>query len=270
MMHATAPLAVHYGDDLTFAGRGLPPPKRRLVKTRHGRTPVYEYGGPGLADGPAYVHLHGGAWLMRHPHMDDWWCRYVAAIAGVRVVNVDFRAAPYVTYPHAQEECHDVAAAEAERTAVAVGGFSSGGGMAAAVCLMARDAGSFSPVLQVLGVPALDLASDAGGTGMISPRLRALIRRVYFPDVERRSEPYASPLLAPDLHGLPPAIVCTAENDALRLDGERYVVRLREAGIDVVHDLTPGADHYFLSDDPERARSTMELIAGMIRSALRG
>ena len=122
----------------------------------------------------------------------------------------------------------------------------------------------------MLGVPALDLANDAGGTGMISPRLRGLIRRVYFPDVERRSEPYASPLLAPDLSGLPPAIVCTAENDALRSDGERYVVRLREAGVDVVHDLTPGADHYFLSDDPNRARSTMELIAGMIRRSLLG
>ena len=139
MLHATASLAVHYGDDLSFAGRGLPRPKRRLVETRHGRTPVYEYGGPGLADGPAYVHIHGGAWLMRHPHMDDWWCRYVAAIAGVRVVNIDFRTGPYVTYPVAQEECHDVAAHEAQRSPVAVGGFSSGGGMAAAVCLMARD-----------------------------------------------------------------------------------------------------------------------------------
>lgn len=270
VLHATATLSVHYGDDLTFAGRALPPPTRRLVETRHGRTPVFEYGGPGLADAPAYVHLHGGAWLMRHPQMDDWWCRYVAAIAGVRVVNVDFKAGPYVTYPYAQEECHDVAAAEAGRTPVVVGGFSSGGGMAAAVCLMARDLGSFTPRLQVLGVPALDLANDGGGTGMISPRLRGLVRRVYFPDVERRSEPYASPLLAPDLSGLPPAIVCTAEKDALRADGEDYVARLREAGVEVVHDLTPNADHYFLSDDPERARSTMELIARMIRRALLG
>ena len=268
VMHATARFTVSYGDDLRLAGQDLPPPRRRLVETRHGRTPVFEYGGLDLTDAPAYVHLHGGAWLMRFPHMDDWWCRYVAATAGVRVVNVDFRAGPYVRYPVAQEESHDVAAAEAERTAVAVGGFSSGGGMAAAVCLMARDTGSFAPRLQVLGVPALDVANVGGGTGMISPRLRGLVRRVYFPDHERRAEPYASPLLAVDLSGLPPAVVCTAERDALRADGDDYVVRLREAGVDVVHDVTPDADHYFLSDDPIRARRTMSVIAAAIRRAL--
>ena len=145
----------------------------------------------------------------------------------------------------------------------------SGGGLAAAVALQARDLGSFTARLQVLGVPALDLASDLPtGAGMISPSLRALVRRVYFPDPATRSEPYASPLLAPDLAGLPPAIVLTGERDTLRRDGEAYARRLEEAGVPVVYDMTPGVDHYFLTEDPGRARTTMAMIAHQVRAHL--
>ena len=267
VMHATARFTVRYGAELTFAGRELPRPRRHSVLTRHGEVPVHVYGELGR---PAYVHFHGGAWLMRYPHMDDFWCRYVAATAGVTVVNVDFRAGPYVTYPVAQHQCHDAAAwASDQGGPVAVGGFSSGGGLAASACLQARDAGKFAPRLQVLGVPALDIASDVPRTsGMISPSFRELVRRVYFPDPGSRSDAYASPLLAPDLSGLPPAVVLTAERDTLRRDGTRYVERLRDAGVEVVHDETPGADHYFLSADLERARATMAMVAEQIRSRL--
>ena len=267
-MHATARFSVRYGAELTFAGGDLPRPTPRKVPTRFGRVPVSVYGELGR---PTYVHFHGGAWLMRYPEMDDFWCRYLAAEAGVTVVNVDFRAGPYVTYPVAQHECHDAAAWVAGQGApVAVGGFSSGGGLAASVCLQARDRGTFTPTLQVLGVPALDLGSEVPRTaGMISPSFRELVRRVYFPDPATRSEPYASPVLAPDLAGLPPAVVMTAERDTLRPDGLRYVERLREAGVEVVHDETPGADHYFLSADLVRARSTMAMVAGEVSARLR-
>lgn len=281
-MQATAPLTVRYGEELRFAGSDLPRPRRVRVRTRHGRVPahVYAAGRPRAGGGPtglagAYVHFHGGAWLMRHPRMDDFWCRYLAAEAGVTVVNVDFRVAPQVRYPVAQEEAHDVAAWVAGAGAadlgvdperVAVGGFSSGGQIAAAVALMARDTGSFRPVLQVLGVPALDLVTepDPHDAGMVSPALRQLVRRTYFADASRRGEPYASPLLAPDLAGLPPAVVLTAERDVLRRDGDAYAARLREAGVPVVHDVTPHADHYFLSADLVRARRTMALVAGEV------
>ena len=267
MMHAAARFTVRYGAELTFAGAELPRPRRLRAPTRYGSVPVRVYGELGR---PAYVHLHGGAWLMRYPEMDDFWCRYLAATAGVTVVNVDFRAGPYVTYPVAQHESHDAAAWVASHgTAVAIGGFSSGGGLAAAVCLQARDRSTFAPVLQVLGVPALDIASEVPRTtGMISPSFRELVRRVYFPEPSTRAEPYASPLLAPDLGGLPPAIVMTAERDTLRPDGLRYVERLRAAGVEVVHDETPGADHYFLSADLVRARATMAMVAAEVARRL--
>ncbi|GAB3774813.1 acetyl esterase [Nocardioides ginsengisegetis] len=277
LMHALARFTVRYGDELRFAGEDLPKPEKVRVPTRYGHVPVHLYRPVRAARRAlgAYVHFHGGAFLMRYPQMDDFWCRYVASRAGVVVANVDFRAGPYVRYPVAQHEAHDAAAHLATRgsdhgidgTRVAVGGLSSGGALAAATCLQARDRGSFAPVLQVLGVPALDMATavDTGAPGMISPALRRLVRRVYFPDPATRADPYASPLLTDTVRGLPPAVVLTAERDTLRPDGDKYAARLRNAGIEVVSDMTPGADHYFLSHDLDRARRTMEMVAGQIR-----
>lgn len=274
LLHGTARWRVRYGEDLRFAGSDLPDPTTIRVSTRHGHVPVRVYlpRGGDRPPGPAYVHFHGGAFLMRYPDMDDFWCRYVASEAGVTVFNVDFRTGPYVAYPVAQHQCHDVAAwvatqaPEIDGARVAVGGFSSGGGLAASVCLQARDHASFRPVLQVLGVPALDLASELPSrAGLISPALRGLVRRVYFPDPETRREPYASPLFANDLEDLPAAVVLTAEHDTLRPDGDRYAERLAEADVPVVYDVTPGADHYFLSHDLVRARATMAMTASLIR-----
>ncbi len=278
LLQKSAPMTVRYGETLRFAGEDLPEPELHLVPTRHGEVRVHLYRpeGEGVGPPPVYVHFHGGAFLMRYPQMDDWWCRYLAATAGVAVANVDFEVAPQVRYPVAQEQGHDVAAHLAahghdlglDGGRLVVGGFSSGGQVAASVCLQARDRNSFEPVLQVLGVPALDLAAEVGDLpGMIAPGLRRLVRRTYFPEVERRSEPYASPLLADDLTGLPPTIVLTAERDALRREGDLYALRLRAAGVDVTHDLSPGVDHYFLTEDPLRARWTMMLVASRVRSA---
>lgn len=275
-IHATASWTVCYGDNLRFAGDDLPPPRRIRVPSRHGSVPVWVYR-PFRPTRATHVHFHGGAWLMRFPGMDDWWCRYLAATAGVVVLNVDFRAGPYVTYPVAQHQCHDVAQWAGrgggelglDGNRISVGGFSSGGGLAASVCLQARDAGTWQPVLQVLGVPALDLATDPGADerGMLSAGLRKLVRRVYFPDPATRTHAYASPVLAPSLADLPPAVVLTAERDVLRHDGHRYTARLRAADVPVLHDETPGVDHYFLTENPARARTTMAMVADAVADA---
>lgn len=278
-----APPTVRYGEDLRLAGNDLPRPERRRVPTRHGRVRVHVYRPPGVDDPPVHVHLHGGAFIMRYPQMDDFFCRFVVARARVAVVNVDYLAAPRVRYPVAQEQTHDVLAWLGEHAGewgldagrVSIGGFSGGGNLAASACLQARDRGSAAPRLQVLGVPSLDVAGDIHGkpstiaNPMIGPDLLQLVRATYFRDAQRRSEPYASPLLVDSVAGLPPTVVLTAEHDSLRAEGDAYAARLADAGVPVEHHVVPGRDHYFLDGgDHAQAERWMGLLADRIGIAL--
>ena len=226
-----------------------------------------------------HVHLHGGAFVMRHPRMDDFFARFLVAEAGVAVVAVDYSVAPQVRYPVAQEQVHDVLAHLAHHgeevgldgSRLSVGGFSAGGNLAASACLQARDRGTLEPRFQLLGVPSLDVAEEYAdkrpvGTPMLGPGILDLVRATYFKDASRRTEPYASPLRAESLAGLPPAMVVTGEVDLLRREGDAYARRLAEAGVPVEHRVVPGADHYFLS--PANARAEMGRIADAVRRRL--
>lgn len=281
----TARWTVRYGEQLRFAGSDLPAPVSRRVPTRHGRVKVDLYSPPGVERPGTYVHLHGGAFIMRFPQMDDFFCRFIVAEAGVAVVNVDYLAAPRVRNPVAQHQAHDVLAWLADHAGewgldperLAIGGFSGGGNLAASACLQARDLGTARPLLQLLGVPSLDVAGDVNGkpsvvsNPMIGPGLLTLVRSTYFKDASRRSEPYASPLLVDDVAGLAPAVVYTAEYDSLRAEGDAYAARLDKAGLLVEHRVVPRRDHYFLDgDDPRQARGLLDDLATHVRSALGG
>ena len=272
LMQKSAPLTVHYGRGLTIAGRDLPRPSTVHVPTRHGTVRCEVRVPPGIDSPPVYVHLHGGAFIMRHPRMDDFLARFLVAASGIAVVNVDYDVAPQVRYPVASEQAHDVAAHVSARgvelgldgSRLAIGGFSAGGNLAAAACLEARDRSTFTPRFQLLGVPSLDIAQDYDekqpvGSPMLGRGIHDLVRATYFRDAERRLEPAASPLRAEDLSGLPPTTVITAEHDLLRREGDAYARRLTDAGVDVEHRVVRGRDHYFL--DPANARAELGRIA---------
>ncbi|MGI9156188.1 MAG: alpha/beta hydrolase fold domain-containing protein, partial [Marmoricola sp.] len=194
---------------------------------------------------------------------------------GTAVVSVDYDVAPQVRYPVAQDQAHDVLSwvSTGWGGPVAVGGFSAGGNLAASAALQARDLGSCSPALQLLGVPALNVAEPGAdkvctiADPMITPRLLELVRQAYFKDESRRTEPYASPLLAPSLEGVAPAMVVTAEYDRLRAEGDAYAVRLRDAGVPTEHLVVSTMDHYFLGSRPQ-ARGVLDQMVAALRSAL--
>lgn len=278
----TARWTVSYGTHLQLAGQDLPSPVVQRVPTRNGSVRVYVYY-PGVTAPPVHVHLHGGAFIMRYPAMDDFWCRFLVAEAGVAVVNVDYLAAPRVRYPVAQEQAHDVLAWLGEHAGewgldparVSIGGFSGGGNLAASACLQARDLGTATPRLQLLAVPSLDVAGDLHGkpsavpNPMIGPALLSLVRKTYFKDASRRGEPYASPLLADAVAGLPPAVVYTAEYDSLRAEGDAFADRLAAEGLLIEHRVVPDRDHYFLDPDrPHQARELMSAMAKHVHDAL--
>lgn len=211
---------------------------------------------PALADGasggrPVLVYFFGGGFTIAGIDWIGWDAgfRRRAREAGVIIVAGEYSLAPEVRYPAQPEQCWSVFewAAEHARSLggdpdrLAIGGASSGGNLAAAVTLMNRDRGKRPIRLQLLEAPSLDLTRghlDARGItqvpGAILRRLaRQLVLQYLGPDRATQREPYASPLLATDHRGLPPAVIYTAEMDPLRGDGEAYARVLSEASVPV-------------------------------------
>jgi acetyl esterase len=120
---------------------------------------------------------------------------------------------------------------------VSVGGSSAGGNLSAVVALMVRDRGGPALVFQVLDIPATDMtriypSRQENGEGyLLTAAGMEQSQRYYIPDPADEANPYASPMCASDLLGLPPALVMTAEFDPLRDEGEAYGRRLIEAGV---------------------------------------
>jgi acetyl esterase len=233
-------------------------PSTPFVRARHYR-PVAE-------PRPLLVFLHGGMWVLGDLNSHDRLCRRIADGAGVELVAVDYRRAPEHPWPAAVDD-----AVAAIRWAagglggarapgpVAVGGDSAGGCIAALAALALRDAGDASLSAQVLICPNTDLAT------IEDPDLRAAAH-AWVPKAANLADGDVSPLHARDVGGLPPAIVVTAADDALRAEGDAYAERLREAGVAVAHRCEPGLPHGFVQGtDPNEVAATERLIADVAR-----
>jgi acetyl esterase len=209
---------------------------------------------------PMVVNFHGGGGTLGNLDQSDWLCAQVAARAGALVVSVDYRLAPEHPHPAGRDDGYaalnwvarhaGVLGGRADR--IAVMGDSAGGNLAAAVCLLAREAG---PVVdaQVLLYPVLDLTFDRPSVGRFAQgpvltRADMLVfRDNYLGPGGDPTDPACSPLLTPDLGGLPPTLVVTAALDPLHDDGADYAGRLAAAGVTVRHTDHARAVHGFLS-----------------------
>jgi acetyl esterase len=233
------------------------------------------------ADGPLplLVYLHGGFWILGDLETHDRLCRRIAAEAGIEVVAVDYRRAPEHRWPAAVDDAVAAVRWATERTAapaIGIGGDSAGGCVAALAALALRDDPAVRLAAQVLICPNTDLtgaqpsmAEKGTGFGLEASDVLAAAR-LWVPDVARHADGAVSPLHAPDLGGLPPTVVVTAEDDPLRDEGDAYAARLRDAGVPVVHRCEPGLPHGFVQDmDLERddaAAATERLIADVGRA----
>jgi acetyl esterase len=213
--------------------------------------PTAERPDPVTAGGlPVFVYFFGGGFEIAGIDW-VWWdasFRERARDAGVILVAGEYSHAPEVTYPAQPEQCWSVfewAATHARELGgdpdrLAVGGGSAGGNLAAATLLMNLDRTNRPVRLQLLEVPLLDLSAghldfDAVSSLVPKPLFRRLAGMIITQYLGKgkatRREPYASPLLAPSLRGLPPTVIYTAELDALRGDGEAYSRALADAGV---------------------------------------
>jgi len=229
----------------------------RTVSGPAGDIPVRVYAPEGSGPFPVLVYFHGGGWVIGSIETSDGPCRSLTNAAGCVVVSVEYRLAPEDKFPAAPEDCYAVTRYVAEHAAefnadpgrLAVGGDSAGGNLAAVVALMARDRGGPAIVEQMLIYPVTDLDFNTPSyTENADGFLLTKRSMVWFWDLYLLSEtdgqnPYASPLRATDLSGLPPAFVATCELDPLRDEGEAFAARLKEAGVDVTAKRYDGLIH---------------------------
>ena len=226
-----------------------PAPVRSAVDRRvpgpAGEVPVRIYTPNAPAPLPLLVYFHGGGWVLGGLDTHDGTCRELANGTGCVVVSVDYRLAPEHKFPAAAEDCYAVTqwaaahAAElgADAKRLAVGGDSAGGNLAAVVAQIARDRGGPPIVFQLLIYPVIAAAFDtpsyrdnAEGYLLTAGDMRWFWNH-YLASSADAANPYAAPLSARTLAGLPPALVITAEFDPLRDEGELYAHRLEEAGV---------------------------------------
>lgn len=205
------------------------------------------------------LYFHGGGWVLNNIDTHDDVCRRLAAASSHKVVSVDYRLAPEHPYPAAVEDGYATLEWVVEHAAdlqidparIAVAGDSAGGNIAAALCLMARDRGGPKILHQSLIYPITDCdmtrpsyIENAEGYFLTTSQMHWFWDH-YCPDVQRREEPYASPIRG-DLTGLPPALVMTAEYDPLRDEGAAYATALKAAGVPVTYSCFAGLIHAFV------------------------
>jgi acetyl esterase len=238
--------------DLTVSGPGGDIPVR-----------VYRSAAAGPGPRPLVLYFHGGGFVFGDLRMGDWMCSSVAAAVGAVVVSVDYRLAPAHPFPAAVEDCYaaltwaagnaaDLGAAtplEAAAPRIGVMGESAGGNLSAVMCLLARDRGGPKISHQALLYPPTDMtrmSPTAANSLIISEPDMLAFKRLYLGDTDP-ADPLASPLLAPDHTGLPPALIQVAEHDPLHDDGVRYAAALRSAGVPVRFTEYVGMPHGYLN-----------------------
>lgn len=236
---------------------------------------------------PVLVYFFGGGWTLGSLDTCDAVCRSLTNATGCVTVAVGYRLAPEHPFPAAVHDCFAGLRRVAEQAGrpgplrqadpgrIAVGGDSAGGNLAAVMTLLARDRGGPALTTQVLVYPNTDHRADTPSLrentdpAFFNDKSVAWYWDHYLADPQDGADPLVSPLRAADHHGLPPALVITAEYDPLRDEGEAYAARLRDSGVPVTVTRYPGMVHGFftMSGTLPAARQAVEQAAAHLREA---
>ena len=207
---------------------------------------------------PALLWIHGGGYVIGTAAQDDALCRHFAEALGIVVAAVDYRLAPESPFPVPLQDCYDglswlTGRPYVDATRLAVGGASAGGGLAAALALLARDRGEIPLALQLLAYPMLDdrtacrAGIDERNFRLWNNRSNRFGWQSYTgispgsPDIS----PLAAPARCDDLTGLPPAWIGVGTLDLFHDEDVAYASRLESADVACTLDVVPGAFHGF-------------------------
>ncbi|MEO6701661.1 MAG: alpha/beta hydrolase [Jatrophihabitantaceae bacterium] len=248
-----------------LASRGDPEPVKQVIDreiaSSGGQLPIRIYRPGDEANQPALVYFFGGGWTLGQIDTCDALCRTLANTVECTVVAVGYRLAPEHKFPAAVTDCYEAVdwiASNAEQLSIdpdriAVGGDSAGGNLAAAVTLLAKRNDQPALRAQLLVYPNTAYGADTQSLrenddpSMFNRRSVSWYWQHYLADPADGTDPLASPLLADDHSGLPPALVITAEYDPLRDEGELYAEQLRAASIAVELSRYDGMMHGFFT-----------------------
>ncbi len=209
---------------------------------------------------PTVLFIHGGGFVIGSVETHDNQARSICQATRSVVVSLDYRLAPETKWPGAVEDSYAALLWTAEHIGelggdpdrLAVAGDSAGGNLAAVTALLARDSGP-SLCAQLLIYPAVDFdpehpypsrIDNAEGYFLTADDMEWFSGN-YMPVNADPHDPRLSPLRAPSLSGLPPAVVLTAEFDPLRDEGEAYAAALAAAGVEVRQHRFDGLIHGF-------------------------
>jgi acetyl esterase len=263
---------VEANGEIIGAGPDVASVRDITIPSPAGGMPARVYSPSPAGDAPGVVvYYHGGGWVVGSLNSWDACCRVLAVASGCDVVSVDYRLAPEHVFPAATDDAFSALEWVASPSGLAggrpvvVAGDSAGGNLALVTALRARDAGGPALALQLLVYPVADSDLDRksyheydGDEFIVNRGDMVWFWNHYAPDPAVRANPYASPLRAGDLTGLPPAYVITAEHDPLRDEGFECAERLRAARVPVEHRHFGSQIHGFftfvnLLDDADRA-----------------
>lgn len=232
----------------------LQPPKPEMGVVRdftiagsQGPLTLREFRPKGLSeqrDLPALLYFHGGGWVIGDIDTHDTLCRQLSDGSGAAVYSVNYAKAPEHPFPAAVDDAllatRHVIGAHAQLgidpARVGTAGDSAGGNLATVVAQALRGETDTPLALQLLIYPVTDLrlgtpsyARYAEGYGLTAAAMR-YFRDSYLQGEAGITDARASPLLAGDLSGMPPALVLTAGCDPLRDEGAAYADALSAAG----------------------------------------
>jgi acetyl esterase len=198
---------------------------------------------------PVALFLHGGGWTLNDIDTHDALCRRLARRSGWLFASLDYRRAPEHKHPAALQDAYfayrwlldNEERIGSDPSCRALVGESSGGTIAAGLTLLLRDGEAPMPTYQAIAYPMMGVADrwpshTERGSGYIldSEQVRWFLGHVLPADCDPE-DPYLFPLASPNLSGLPPALVMTAEFDPLRDEGIAYAEKLAQAGVAVEH-----------------------------------
>ena len=215
---------------------------------------------------PVLLWIHGGGYILGSIDDNDDLCMRFAKEAKCVVVSVDYRLAPEHPYPAPVEDCYAALkwiadhadALNIDHNRIGVAGASAGGGLTAALTLLARDRQYPSVCFQMPLYPMIDDKNNSPSTNEIkegfvwNQKTNEAGWKMYLGELyDTENIPaYAAPARAEDYRHLPYTYTCVGQLDPFRDETLTYVTKLAQAGVDVEFHLYPGAYHGFEAINP--------------------